>query len=83
MKNYDLVLKGTNNTRKQKDILNDINRQKKQMGKFRMWNIPQDTDPISAIKQIIWGEKLGKGRKGSWPYIKTNIKTKCHMSDLV
>lgn len=53
------------------------------MGKFRMWNIPQDTDPISAIKQIIWGEKLGKGRKGSWPYIKTNIKTKCHMSDLV
>lgn len=52
------------------------------MGTFRMWNIPQDTDPISAIKQIIWGEKLGKGRKGSWPYIKTNIKTKYHMRTL-
>lgn len=33
------------------------------MGKFRMWNIPQDTDPISAIKQIIRGGNVGEGKE--------------------
>lgn len=40
------------------------------MGKFRMWNIPQDTDPISAIKQIIWGESWRREGKGAGPILK-------------